>query len=138
MTDIRTERLPLYEEHLNVEKRTVETGRVRVKTLVDETQVWVREDLEREEVDVTRVPIDREVEAAPEVRFDGDIIVVPVVEEVIVVERRLVLKEELHIRRRTVVDHVEEPVTLRRTRAEVERIDLDDPASPSNPQFTRS
>ena len=53
-----------------------------------------------ETVEVTRVPIDKVVETAPEIRTDGDVTIVPVLEEVLVVEKRLVLKEELHIRRR--------------------------------------
>ena len=74
-------------------------------------------------VDVTRVPIDRIVETAPDVRTEGDVTIVSVVEEVLVVEKRLVVKEELHIRRRTVSETVEMPVTLRRQRAVIERTD---------------
>jgi uncharacterized protein (TIGR02271 family) len=123
MTDSTSERIPLVEEHLRVDKRVVETGRVRIRTSVDESRVWVREDLEREEVDVVRVPIDRQVEAVPQVRIEDDVIIVPVVEEVVVVEKRLFLVEELHVRRRRTVQHVEEPITLRRTRAEIEQVE---------------
>jgi stress response protein YsnF len=42
----------------------------------------------------------RMVETAPEIRTESDVTILPVVEEVLVVEKRLVLKEELHIRRR--------------------------------------
>jgi stress response protein YsnF len=52
---------------------------------------------------------------------------VPVLEEVLVVEKRLVLKEELHIRRRATTETVEVPITLRKQRAVVERIDPDKP-----------
>lgn len=139
MAEPEEQRIPLVEERLKVGKRAVETGRVRIHTFVDEERVWVREDLEREEVDVVRVPIDREVQVAPQVRVEDDVVIVPVVEEVVVVERRLVLKEELHVRRRTTREHVEEPVVLRRTRAEVERVDVEDgddgrtPPTPTRP-----
>ena len=56
------ETLPLAEERVSVQKRTVATGRVRVKTIVDENEHWVRECLEHEDVRVTRVHIDREIE----------------------------------------------------------------------------
>lgn len=121
------ERIPLTEERLVVDKRAVATSRVRVRTRVEEEKVWVREDLEREEVDVVRVPVDQEVDHIPQIRVENDVLIVPVVEEVMVVERRLVLKEELHVRRTTHVERVEQPVVLRRTRAEVEREDLNDP-----------
>lgn len=76
---------------------------------------------------VTRVPVDRIVEIAPEIRTEGDLTIVSVLEEVLVVEKRLVLKEELHIRRRAATETAEVPVTLRKQRAVVERIDPDIP-----------
>jgi uncharacterized protein (TIGR02271 family) len=131
------ERIPLMEERLVVEKRAVPTGRVRVRTRVEEEQVWVREDLEREEVDVERVTIDREVDEVPQVRVENDVVIVPVVEELLVVERKLILKEELHVRRTTTTERVEQPVVLRRTLAEVERADLDDlPAERTRARWT--
>jgi stress response protein YsnF len=48
--------------------------------------------------------------------------IIPVLEEVLVVEKRLVLKEEVHIRSTTSGEDVEVPVTLRRQRAVVERV----------------
>jgi stress response protein YsnF len=57
------------------------------------------------------------------VRTEGETTIIPVVEEVLVVEKRLVLKEEIHIRRLISKDDVEVPVTVRRQRAVVERDD---------------
>ena len=48
--------------------------------------------------------------------------IVPVLEEVLVVQKQLVLKEELHIRRRVETEAVEVPVSLRKQRAIVERV----------------
>jgi stress response protein YsnF len=48
---------------------------------------------------------------------------------VLVVEKRLVLKEELHIRRRIEIETAEVPVTLRKQRAIVERLAPDTPSS---------
>ena len=56
--------------------------------------------------------------------MDG-VTIIPVLEEILVVEKRLVLKEEVHIRRSTAGEEVEVPVTLRRQRAVVERVSLD-------------
>lgn len=113
--------IPLVEERISANKRLVETGRVRVRTVVDEREVVVREELIRGSVDVVRVPVDRQVEAVPAVREEGGTIVVPVVEERIVVEKRLILVEEVHIRRSSAVEAVEQPVTLRSQRPVVER-----------------
>lgn len=81
----------------------------------------LRETLSHEEVEVERVPVDREVSAMPAIREEGDVTIVPVVEEILVVERRLRLKEELHIRKVRRTEEVEVPVTVRATRATVER-----------------
>lgn len=114
-------RIPLVEEQAVVGKRAVETGRVRVRTVVEQRTELVRDALTRENVEVTRVAVDRPVEAVPAIRTEGDTTIVPVVEEVLVVEKRLVLREEIHIRRQTAVEPVEQAVTLRATRAVVER-----------------
>jgi uncharacterized protein (TIGR02271 family) len=114
--------IPVIEEQVRIDKRLVETGRVRVRTVVEEREELVRDALSRDEVEIVRVAIDREVEVAPQVRHEGDTLIVPVVEEVIVVEKRLVLREEIHLRRRTTVEPVEAPVKVRSTRAHVERI----------------
>jgi stress response protein YsnF len=101
---------------------------VRVRTVTDSVEELAHADLLREAVEVARVPIDKVVQTAPEIRTDGDVTIVPVLEEVLVVEKRLVLKEELHIRRRVETEAVEVPMTLRKQRAVVERISPDDPA----------
>jgi uncharacterized protein (TIGR02271 family) len=119
--------IPLVEETASIGKREVVTGRVRVQTVTDTIEELARADVQRESVEVTRVPIDRMVETAPEIRTEGDVTILPVVEEVLVVEKRLVLKEELHIRRRVTTETAEVPVTLRKQRVEVERIDPDKP-----------
>jgi len=50
------------------------------------------------------------------------VLIIPVLEEVLVVEKRLVLKEELHVRRLVSEENVEIPVTVRKQRAVVERV----------------
>ena len=113
--------LSLVDEQLSVRKRRVETGRVRIKTVVDEHQEWIQEALEREEIYVERVTVDRVVDAHPVIRQEGDILIIPVVEEVMVVEKRLLLKEEIHVRTQRHVEQVDSPVTLKSTRAVIER-----------------
>ena len=130
--DARTvseEVIPLVEETATIGKREVLTGRVRVQTVTDTVEELAHADVQRESVEVTRVPVDRMVETAPEIRTEGDVTILPVLEEVLVVEKRLVLKEELHIRRRVETETVEVPVTLRKQRAVVEREAPKDPVA---------
>jgi len=129
MADHRTqdEVIPLVEEELRIDKRSVVTGKVRVRTVVDTVEEMARATLEGRQVEVVRVPIDREIDVAPAVRTEGDVVIVPVVEEVLVVEKRLVLKEELRLQPRKTEETVEVPVTLRKQRAVVERVGTEGP-----------
>ena len=113
--------LPLVEGTLATRRRTIETGTVRVRTLLEERQEIARAEIYRHAVSVEHVPINREIDEVPEPWEDGDVLVIPVVEEVLVVEKRLVLREELRVRRQRQVDHVEQPVALRSMQAVVER-----------------
>jgi stress response protein YsnF len=118
---VAEEIIPLVEETVTVGKRQVVTGRMHVQTVTDAVEEFAHADVQRETVEVTRVPIDKVVETAPEIRTEGDLTIVPVLEEVIVVTKQLVLKEELHIRRRVETETVDVPVSLRKQRAIVER-----------------
>ena len=117
--------ISLAEETATIEKRQAITGRVRVQTVTDTLEDVVHGEVRHESVEVTRVPVDRIVDHAPEIRTEGELTIVPVLEEILVVEKRLVLKEELYIRRRATTETAEVPVTLRKQRVVVERIDPD-------------
>jgi uncharacterized protein (TIGR02271 family) len=118
--------LRLVEETASVTTEEVVTGRVRVRTETEMREEVARATLQGEEIEVTRVPIDRPVAAVPEIRTEGDLTIVPVVEEVLFVEKRLVLKEEVHVRRRRTRETIDLPVELRRQRAVIERAQVDD------------
>ena len=117
-----TNAVRLVEETLRLDKREVLTGKVRISTKVDVVEEIARASLNEERVEITRVPIDRVVEAAPGVREENGVTIVPVLEEVLFVEKRLVLVEELHITRHVTTENVEVPVQLRKERAVVEDI----------------
>jgi uncharacterized protein (TIGR02271 family) len=130
--------IPVVQEELVVGKRVVEAGRVRVRKVVREEETTVDEPLTREEVTVERVPVERFVDAVPPTRQDGDETVISIVEEVIVIEKRLLLKEELHVRKRRVEERRPQTVTLRREEAVIERVDAgpDAAAEVAAPQGT--
>jgi len=115
------QRLALVEEEARIAKQEIVTGKVTVRTVSEDIQQIVREHLNQETVEVTRVPVNREIDKPPEVRTVDGVLIVPVLEERLVIEKRLVLAEELHIRRKLAREEVETPVTLRKQRAEVVR-----------------
>jgi uncharacterized protein (TIGR02271 family) len=117
--------IALHAEELHVAKRQIDTGRVQVSTVTHQREQLVEELLARERVEVDRVAIDRPIDAMPPIREEGDVIIVPVVEEVLVVERRLRLKEEVRIRRVRSTEKYQEKVMLRHQEAVVNRLPVD-------------
>lgn len=115
--------IPVSREELNVTKEWVETARVRIRKDVHEIEQQVDMMLGEEQVNVERIPIDRLVEQPPAARYEGDTLVVPVLEEVLVVEKRYRIKEEVRITKvRTEARHTAS-VPVRVEEAVVERSD---------------
>jgi len=123
--DIRETVIPLFEEQLSVSKRVVPTSRVQVSRITHSHEQLVDELLSREQVEVERVAIGKPIDAMPSVREEGDSIIVPVVEEVLRIERLLILKEEVWIRRVKGTERYQERVTLRQQQAVVNRLPID-------------
>lgn len=114
--------VPLLEERVNIDKRTVTTGKVRIITHTETVEELVRAVLEGEEADVVTVEVDQTVSGpAPRIRTENGVTIIPVLEEVLVVEKRLVLKREIRIRKRSTLQTIELPVKLRKQQAKVER-----------------
>jgi uncharacterized protein (TIGR02271 family) len=116
--------VPVLEEQLQVHKREVVTGKVRVTKVVQEREEVVDEPLLSEDVEVKRVPIDRWVDNPVSIRQEGDTLIIPLLEEVLVVEKRLRVKEEIHVTRRRSESHRPERVVLRSEEATVDRLEV--------------
>lgn len=114
-------RIPIIEEELTIGKRTVETGRVRASVVVNEREELVDVPLTTERVEVERIPINQIVDEPQEPFYEGDTLVVPVVEERLVVQKQLVLTEEVRIRRVAETNDHKERITLRSQDVEIER-----------------
>lgn len=117
--------IPVIEEELVTGTQEVKTGSIRVHKTVDRIRKTVEMPAVRDVVRVTRVTLNRPVSAMPEMREEGDILIIPVVEEEVVIQKRLVLKEEIHVHRRRVRERVSKSVTLDRENAEIEKLDAE-------------
>jgi uncharacterized protein (TIGR02271 family) len=111
----------LHEEALDVSRETLTTGRVRVETVTSTRDEFVNEMVTTHEAQVERVPIGKFIDAAPPIHEDGDVTVIPLIEEVLVIERRLFLREEIRIRRFATTKLHQETVALRRQEAVIQR-----------------
>lgn len=115
--------VPVIEEQLEVGKRVVDAGGARIVKTVQERVEVVDELLVSETIQIERIAVNAVVEAAsvPVTRHEGDTLIVPVLEEVLVVEKRLMLKEELRLTRRRSETRTPDSVVLRTEHVTVER-----------------
>jgi uncharacterized protein (TIGR02271 family) len=119
----RSERIGLAEEQLEISKREVERGRVVVRTRVEERDEIAEIALQQQDVTIERVPRGVPIETAPAEREEDGVLIIPVVEEQLVVTKQLILKEEIRITRHRRTELVREPVRLRSEQVEIERLE---------------
>jgi uncharacterized protein (TIGR02271 family) len=114
--------VPVVQEELDVSKRVVESGRIRVNKKVETTESIVDEPLLHQGFDIQKTAVNRIIEDVPEPHYEGNTLVLPILEEVLVVEKRLILREEVRITPKR--EEVRDPQThsLRREHVEVERV----------------
>lgn len=115
--------IPVIAEELIVDKKRVQTGAVRVHRRVTEHDEMIEVPLLKESLDVRRVAVDREVDGPLPIRHEGDVTIIPIVEEVLVVKKLYRLKEEVYVSRTLREEVHREEVTVRRQEAEVEQLD---------------
>lgn len=114
--------IPVIEEQLRVEKKVVETGKVHVSKKVIEHETSVTVPLNEETYDVQRVPINQVMETPPQpVRYEGDTMIIPVVREILVVQKHYEVVEEIRLTRQTQQRQQTEQVTLLKEQVTVDR-----------------
>lgn len=114
--------IPVIEEHLKVGKEVVQTGSVQISKKVHEEEEMIDLLGSREELDIERIPFNKYIESAPPaVRHEGEKMIIPVLREVAVVEKRLMLVEELHVTKRQVKTEDRQSVRLRKEEVNVDR-----------------
>jgi uncharacterized protein (TIGR02271 family) len=116
-------RIPVVREEAVIRTQEVERGGVRINKTVNEREEVIEHPTMREDVDVERVSIGRVVDAMPQVREEGDTLIIPVLEEMLVVEKRLVLKEEIRVTRRRTTEVEQARVVLSEEQVTIERLD---------------
>ena len=119
--------VPVIEETAVVYKERVTTDTVRLHKRVHEDEQVLDIPVQIEAIEVERVPVGHWIEAPAVVRHEGDTTVYPVVEEVLVTEKRLRLVEEVRVTRRQATHNVRKQIGLRR-----EEIVVDRGAAPEN------
>ena len=115
--------IPVIEEHLNIDKKIVETGKYHIKKTV--RQEDFSEDIPtiHEQVGIQRIEINKYIDSMPDVRYEGDTTIIPVIKEVVIVEKKLMLVEEIHITRTSNEVSVNVKDKVRRENIEIDKIE---------------
>jgi stress response protein YsnF len=120
--DSEAHTMPVVEEEIGVDKQVVETGSVRIIKKVEEEAVDVPLRSTFQAYSVKRIPLNRYVnEAPPAIRREGSTLIISVIEEEAVIQKRLKVVEELHLCPAETESVTNEEVKLRKERVEVER-----------------
>lgn len=125
--------IPIIEEQLEISKRVVDTGGVRLIKRVEEREQTVDEPLQVDAVEIVRVPINRAVDQPVAVRTEGELTIISVHEEVTLITKQLIVTEEIHIRKKSTTIHRPIDVNLRRETIAIEDFAVPRMASPLAP-----
>jgi uncharacterized protein (TIGR02271 family) len=119
----------ILQEELDVQKQTKVTGVVRLNKTVRTVEAAVDEDLISTSISVEHVPINKYVDDVVSTRQEGDTTIIPIMEEVLIVTKQLVLKEEIRITKHRQQSHYHETVPLRAEEAHIQRLNPDETAA---------
>ncbi len=115
--------VPVVSEELHADAVPVQTGGVRVTKHVKSHDEILEQELRRGRVEVKRVKTERIVDGPQPIQRLGNKLIIPVVSEVLHVEKRWVVMEEIHLIQTEERESVQQKVTVNHEEAEVERLD---------------
>ncbi len=114
-----TSSLNVLQEQVNINKKTIESGKVIIHKKVHEENKNIEVPVSHEEVEIKKVSINKYVTEAPVIRYEGNTTIIPVMKEVAVIEKKLLLVEEVHVTKHAVNKTEERTVPLRKEEIEV-------------------
>jgi len=114
--------IPIAEEQITIGKKLVDIGKVKIVKSIKEEDVKVDLPYTNEEIDIERISKNQYIESPPPVRYEGDTTIVPVYKEVVVVEKRLMLTEEIRITKKRKEGTTQQIVKVRKQVVNVEHI----------------
>jgi uncharacterized protein (TIGR02271 family) len=116
--------LPVIEEQIQIDKKVIQTGSVYIYKDVHEEEVTVDVPYSHDEIEIKRVPVNQFSEGTPPpIRYEGDNMIIPVLKEVLVVEKRIMIVEEVHVQKRKIEHQETQKITLRKEGVTINRED---------------
>jgi hypothetical protein len=128
ITDQQEMVIPVVQEELTVIKEKIERAKVLINKRIETRDEVVSTPTTTEEVVVEHIPIERIIEdQVPEIREEDGVLIIPIIEEITVVEKRLFLKEEVRISKRHKTSDSSQTVTLRKEIVDIARTEINQP-----------
>lgn len=117
--------IPVREEELSVDKQRGEVGRAAIHKDVVEEEESVNIPVTHERVEIERVPVDKDLadDAVSAQNWQDKDIVMPVMGEEVVTEKRPRVKEEIHIHKEPITETERVSETVRKERVNVDGLD---------------
>jgi uncharacterized protein (TIGR02271 family) len=115
-------KISLVEERLNIDIQKIETGKVQVHKKIVSEEISQQVPVTHEEIEVTHKAINQYVDAAPAIRFEGDTTIISVVKEVLVIEKKLMLVEEIRLSKKQITTTTNVTEVVRKEEIEINRI----------------
>jgi uncharacterized protein (TIGR02271 family) len=117
------ETISVVHEQATIHKEIVETGKVHIRKRVTEEVVSVNLPIINESYRVEHVPVEKKIldTLPPAVRYEGDKMIIPVLREITVVQKKYEVIEELHIIKQSVETPLVQEITLLKEHINVER-----------------
>ena len=112
--------IPIVKEYITVDKEVHET-KIEVSKRVSEETKTLNIPLVHEGYEVKHVTVNKIVDEPPPVRNEGDTVIIPVVREVVIVQKKYEVVEEIHmIKQKTTIPHIQE-ITLLKEEVQIKR-----------------
>jgi len=114
--------IPVVQEKVDIGKTVIEKGKVKISKTVKEESEVINLPTKTEQVHIERVRVNKIIETAPDaVRYEGNTMIIPVLQEITVTEKKLLLIEEIHVTKTSVSTEEAREITLRKEEIKIER-----------------
>ncbi len=106
--------IPVIQEQLIVGTERIQTGKMTIHKRVVKEDVTVNEPMVYERYEIRHVPVNKISTAYPKAHHTEDTTIIPVVKEILVIEKRYQVVEEIHVTKvRGVTPHMQEITLLK-------------------------
>ncbi len=117
------ETIPVIEEHAVIQREIVETGKVHIRKTVTEETASINLPIINESYNIEHVPVISKVldTPPPALRYEGEKMIVTVLREVTVVQKKYEVIEEIHLTRKLTETPLVQEITLLKEHIHIER-----------------